>query len=77
MPPSPRPNLWAIFVSSKVEVDSTFLQAVEAGAKVTSPVCDREGGLYSGYFTDPEGNGWEVVWSPYMPLGTDGAPTRG
>ena len=27
----------------------------------TRPIRDRDQGLYSGYFTDPEGNGWEVV----------------
>ena len=32
----------------------------------------RDGGLYSGYFTDPEGNGWEIVWSPVMRPGADG-----
>ncbi|MET0378897.1 MAG: VOC family protein [Spongiibacteraceae bacterium] len=70
-------SLWAIFVSSKTEVDSVFARAVEAGAKVTSPIRDRDGGLYSGYFADPEGNGWEVVWSPHMPLDAEGALTLG
>jgi uncharacterized protein len=68
-------SLWAIFVSSKAEVDSTFARAVKAGAKVTSPVRDRDGGLYSGYFSDLEGNGWEIVWSPHMPLDAQGALT--
>jgi hypothetical protein len=35
----------------------------------------RDGGLYSGYFTDPEGNGWEIVWSPVMRPGADGGLT--
>ncbi len=70
-------SIWAVFVPSKAEVDSTFARAVKAGATVTSPIRDRDGGLYSGYFTDPEGNGWEVVWSPHMPLDTDGALTLG
>jgi uncharacterized protein len=70
-------SLWAIFVGSKAEVDSTFARATEAGAKITSPVRDRDGGLYSGYFADPEGNGWEIVWSPHMPLDADGALTLG
>lgn len=65
----------AIFVPSKADVDRDFAQAIAAGATVTSPVRDRDGGLYSGYFADPEGNGWEVVWSPHMPLGPDGALT--
>lgn len=68
-------SLWAIFVSDKREVEALIDQAVRAGARVTSPVRDRDLGLYSGYFTDPEDNGWEVVWSPHMPLSADGALT--
>ena len=63
----------AVFVNDKAEVDTQFERAVSAGANVTSPVRDRDGGLYSGYFVDPEGNGWEVVWSPVMPVGEDQA----
>lgn len=70
-------SIWATFVSSKGEVDTQFARAVDAGATVTSPVRDRDGGLYSGYFTDPEGNGWELVWSPHMPLAADGSLSFG
>jgi predicted lactoylglutathione lyase len=70
-------SFWAIFVPTKEEVESTFERAIAAGAKPTSPVRMRDGGLYTGYFADPEGNGWEVVWSPHMPLGEDGALTLG
>lgn len=75
-------SLWAVFVDTKADVDAQFDRACKAGAVVTSPVRDRDGGLYSGYFSDPEGNGWEVVWSPYMAPGADGgltlqAPDRG
>ena len=70
-------SIWAIFVSSKEEVEATFERAVAAGAKVTSPIRDRDGGLYSGYFADSEGNGWEVVWSPHMPLDERGRLTLG
>lgn len=69
--------VFAIFVPSKDGVESAFERAVAAGAKITSPIRDRDGGLYSGYFADPEGNGWEVVWSPHMPLDEDGALTLG
>lgn len=65
--------LWAVFVSSQEEVHAAFDKAVQAGAKITSPIRDRDQGLYSGYFADPEGNSWEVVWSPHMPLGSDGS----
>ena len=65
----------AVFVRSKREVDETFLRALAAGARATSAVRDRDGGLYTGYFADPEGNSWEVVWSPHMPLDAQGALT--
>lgn len=65
----------AVFVASKAEVDTIFQRALDAGATSTSGVRDRDGGLYTGYFADPEGNSWEVVWSPHMPLGADGALT--
>ena len=63
----------ATFVESKQAVDETYERALAAGAKETSGVRDRDGGLYTGYFADPEGNSWEVVWSPHTPLGPDGA----
>jgi uncharacterized protein len=65
----------AVFVESKTDVDRQIAGAVTAGATITSPVRDRDGGLYSGYFTDPEGNGWEIVWSPVMRPGADGGLT--
>lgn len=65
----------AVFVENKADVDSQFADAVAAGAQITSPIRDRDGGLYSGYFTDPEGNAWEIVWSPVMCPGVDGGLT--
>jgi predicted lactoylglutathione lyase len=65
----------AVFVESKEEVDAIYKQALAASAKATSGVRGRDGGLYSGYFADPEGNSWEVVWSPHMPLDAQGALT--
>lgn len=62
----------AVFVSEKAQVDAQIARAVAAGATITSPIRVRDGGLYSGYFTDPEGNGWEIVWSPVMRPGADG-----
>jgi uncharacterized protein len=62
----------AVFVNSKADVDAQMAKVITAGGTITSPVRDRDGGLYSGYFSDPEGNGWEIVWSPHMPVGADG-----
>jgi predicted lactoylglutathione lyase len=67
----------AVFVNSKEEVDAQMALALTAGGTITSAVRDRDGGLYSGYFADPEGNGWEIVWSPHMPVGADGGLTLG
>lgn len=69
--PTPR-AVNAIFVETKADVDAQFAGAIAAGATITSPIRDRDGGLYSGYFADPEGNGWEIVWSPAMRPGADG-----
>ncbi|MDE2570839.1 MAG: VOC family protein [Sphingomonadales bacterium] len=65
----------AVFVESRSDVDAQIARALAAGATLTSPIRDRDGGLYSGYFTDPEGNGWEIVWSPVMRPGADGSLT--
>lgn len=65
----------AVFVADKADVDTQIAGALAAGAALTSPIRDRDGGLYSGYFTDPEGNGWEIVWSPVMRPGADGGLT--
>lgn len=62
----------AVFVEGKEDVDAQIARSLAAGATLTSPIRDRDGGLYSGYFTDPEGNGWEIVWSPVMRPGADG-----
>lgn len=62
----------AVFVADRSDVDAQMARAVAAGATLTSSIRERDGGLYSGYFADPEGNGWEIVWSPVMRPGADG-----
>jgi predicted lactoylglutathione lyase len=37
-------------------------QAVRAGATPTAPAHMRPFGVYSGYFTDPDGHLFEVAW---------------
>jgi catechol 2,3-dioxygenase-like lactoylglutathione lyase family enzyme len=54
----------AVFVESQAEVDLTMAKALDAGAAVTSAARPRDGNMYSGYFNDPEGNSWEVVFAP-------------
>jgi catechol 2,3-dioxygenase-like lactoylglutathione lyase family enzyme len=35
-----------------------------AGATLTGPAHDRPWGIYSGYFRDPDGHLWEIIWNP-------------
>lgn len=51
-------------VSSKEEVDRVMKEAEQAGATITLPAHDTFWGGYSGYFQDPDGHLWEVVWNP-------------
>ena len=51
-------------VASKDQVDAVIAQAEAAGATVTDPPHDRPWGIYSGYFRDPDGHLWEIIWSP-------------
>lgn len=51
-------------VASKKEVDEVMATAADAGAKlVKAPQTTFYGG-YAGYFHDPDGHVWEVVWNP-------------
>ena len=52
------------FVARKDEVDALIAQAAAAGATVTDPPHDRPWGIYSGYFRDPDGHLWEIIWNP-------------
>ena len=51
-------------VATKDEVDTVVRQAENAGATVTDRPHDRFWGGYSGYFHDPDGHLWEIVWHP-------------
>ena len=51
-------------VSSKAEVDAVMVQAKDAGAVIVKPARDTFWGGYGGYFQDPDGHLWEVVWNP-------------
>lgn len=56
-------------VSSKEEVDALLARAEAAGATLTGEAHDRPWGIYSGYFQDPDGHLWEVVWNPRLDPG--------
>ena len=51
-------------VSTRDEVDALLAQAEAAGATLTDQPHDRPWGIYSGYFRDPDGHLWEVIWNP-------------
>lgn len=51
-------------VASKAEVDAVMEQVKGAGATIVKPAHDTFWGGYSGYFQDPDGHLWEVVWNP-------------
>ncbi len=53
-------------VASKDDVDAVIAQAKAAGATVTDEPHDRAWGIYSGYFRDPDGHLWEIIWNPRM-----------
>ncbi|MCW2969173.1 MAG: hypothetical protein JWO23_300 [Solirubrobacterales bacterium] len=53
-------------VSSKAEVDAVLAQAEVAGAMLTDQAHARPWGIYSGYFRDPDGHLWEVLWNPRL-----------
>jgi uncharacterized protein len=53
-------------VSTKDEVDELLAQAAAAGATLTDRPHERPWGIYSGYFRDPDGHLWEVIWNPRL-----------
>lgn len=51
-------------VASKAEVDAVMAQAKRAGARIMKPAQNTFWGGCAGYFQDPDGHLWEVVWNP-------------
>lgn len=70
----PKPGEFSIghAVASKADVDATLAGAEAAGATLTDRAHDRPWGIYSGYFRDPDGHLWEIIWNPELNL--EGAP---
>lgn len=55
-------------VGSRDEVDTVMEQATRAGAVVVKTAHATFWGGYAGYFQDPDGHVWEVVWNPQLPI---------
>lgn len=53
-------------VTSRADVDAVMEQARRAGATIVREAHDTFWGGYSGYFQDPDGHLWEVVWNPRL-----------
>ncbi len=66
-PPSPSEFSLGYMAVDKDEVDQILNQAKAAGGTITDAAHDRPWGIYSGYFEDPDGHLWEVIWSPSTP----------
>ena len=64
--PSPTEFTLGHNVSSRVEVDAVMQQAADAGATLVKAAQETFWGGYAGYFQDPDGHLWEVVWNPQL-----------
>lgn len=62
-PASPVEFSLGYLAESKEAVDQLLQQAQAAGATLTAPPRDRPWGIYSGYFKDPDGHLWEIIWN--------------
>ena len=51
-------------VRKKEQVAQMLAFAEKAGGKIEKPAQDVFWGGHSGYFSDPDGYCWEVVWAP-------------
>lgn len=51
-------------VASPDEVDAIMTRAASAGAVIVKTAAPTFWGGYSGYFQDPDGHVWEIVWNP-------------
>jgi predicted lactoylglutathione lyase len=59
-------------VAGAAEVDRVLREAEAAGATITRPGGDKEFG-YSGVFTDPDGNPWEIAYIEALVRHDDGS----
>jgi catechol 2,3-dioxygenase-like lactoylglutathione lyase family enzyme len=62
-PPSSVEFSLGYIAESRSEVDALITRALAAGAIATEPPRQRPWGIYSGYFRDPDGHLWEIIWN--------------
>lgn len=53
-------------VTTKEEVDAVMELAEKAGAAIIKPAANTFWGGYAGYFQDPDGHLWEIVYNPHF-----------
>ena len=53
----------AINVESEAEVDRILEAVVTRGASILKPAVRADWGGYTGYFADPDGHLWEIIYS--------------
>lgn len=61
-------------VRSEKEVEESFKLVRKLGAKVVKKPQKTSWGGYSGYFADPDGYLWEIVYNPHWKLDRRGSP---
>jgi uncharacterized protein len=62
-PPSSTEFSLGLPAESREEVDRLLAQVQAAGGTLTAPAHMRPFGVYSGYFTDPDGHLFEIAWN--------------
>ena len=53
-------------VRTREDVDRVMAQAQAAGARIVKRAVETFWGGYAGYFQDPDGHLWEIVWNPQL-----------
>jgi catechol 2,3-dioxygenase-like lactoylglutathione lyase family enzyme len=64
--PSPIEFTLGYNVSSREEVDVVMHHVDQVGATIVKAAQETFWGGYAGYFQDPDGHVWEVVWNPQL-----------
>jgi catechol 2,3-dioxygenase-like lactoylglutathione lyase family enzyme len=64
LPKTPISSTSFTIVARREEVDAVVAQARGAGAEIVKQPQETFYDGYAGYFRDPDGHLWEVVWNP-------------
>ncbi len=54
------------------DADAACAAVTSRGVELLNGPMDREWGVRTAAFADPDGHPWEVAWNPFFPLGPDG-----